>query len=141
LTPGSVPAASAAGSGFAPAIIRPDTGKGHLKLVSCWSRVSSHCSDVRRHCTESKHPRRTSRECLIRWEDCMNTSRCLHGSGPRLFRLDRSGLRPAPPVPCPQWIFARSRRAGCNPASRICVCVVRGTGSAPGKVEVMPPRK
>jgi hypothetical protein len=137
LAPGYFVAARAAGSGLAPAMTRPDPSEA-LMLVSCKSKVRSHCNDDRRHCKESRHPRRTTRECDIRWEDCLAASRCLEGGLPSLPRF---GLKEDD---CPEWVFARSRRPGCNARARefgICVCVVRGTGSRPGTIEVVPPRK
>jgi hypothetical protein len=141
LAPGYTVAVRAAGAGLAPSMTRPDPSEA-LMLVSCRSKVRSHCADVRRDCRES---RRTTRECDIRWEDCLATSRCLHGSGPRVwpccFSLPKYGSKDT----CPEWIFARSGRPGCSSRVAldwgICRCVVRGSGSRPGTIEVVPPRK
>ncbi len=125
-----VAGASAAGLGLAGSKL--DVGpRSDLTLVSCNSKLLSHCEDVENSCNESRHPPRSRHECRRRYNLCLASTQCLEGgetipwdTGPR----------------CIQWVHPFTGNPGCNPSRERCICgrhdrrsvEVQAPGSASG---------
>ena len=123
------------GSCFASGVILPEADLG-LMLVSCSSTVRNHCLHVRHVCNQTH--RLGDPPCQTRFEECMARSQCLQGSSAWPPSINGPGTGSPPRCPPSNWVH----RDGlpCPEGDPTCHCAVRGTGSAPGTVEVLPPR-